>query len=328
MTRKPRTRVDYAAATAVCAGGFLLVAWIVVRVLPNWLADTKDLDAAQAAADRGRVRTALLAMLAGAIAVLSAVFTGLTWQLNRRGQHTERYTRAIEQIGRTAPAEVAVRLGGIYALEQIARDSPDLRMPVIEVLTAYVREHARRAHPDDDESPFDVPGATPETTAIMSVLARLPAVGLAFAPTIDLSGTNLARVQAAHIDLRFARLTGTTLTRAFLLEANLEHASLSNSHLQYAELGMANLRQANLFSARLNGADLMFAELVGASLWLATLREAKLMGANLAEADLNDADLERARYDGETVWPQGFDPDAAGAVLNSELQPKNDAPSE
>jgi hypothetical protein len=37
---------------------------------------------------------------------------------------------------------VEVRLGAIYALERIAYDSPRDHWPIIEVLTAYVRQNA------------------------------------------------------------------------------------------------------------------------------------------------------------------------------------------
>src|SRR5438132_14266004 len=35
-------------------------------------------------------------------------------------------------------------IGGIYALDQIGRDSEDLHWPIVEVLAAFIREHAIR----------------------------------------------------------------------------------------------------------------------------------------------------------------------------------------
>jgi uncharacterized protein YjbI with pentapeptide repeats len=58
------------------------------------------------------------------------------------------------------------------------------------------------------------------------------------------------------------------------------------------------------------GADLRDIDLGGASLGWAILVRADLRGANL-----NGADLSGAKYNGDTVWPEGFDPVAAGAVL-------------
>ena len=53
---------------------------------------------------------------------------------------TDRYTKAIEQLGSD---KLDVRIGGIYALERIARDSARDHPTVIEVLAAFVREHSR-----------------------------------------------------------------------------------------------------------------------------------------------------------------------------------------
>ena len=52
------------------------------------------------------------------------------------GQVTERFTRAIEQLG-SEPIEV--KLGGIYALERIMKDSPRDHWTIVETLTAFVR---------------------------------------------------------------------------------------------------------------------------------------------------------------------------------------------
>jgi hypothetical protein len=64
--------------------------------------------------------------------------------LTRQGQITERFESAIAQLGAADDGNprLEVRLGGIYALEQIAKDSTEYYGPVIEVLTAYVRQNA------------------------------------------------------------------------------------------------------------------------------------------------------------------------------------------
>jgi hypothetical protein len=110
----------------------------VLKWAPEWLA-TGGLTGKEKAEEVGRTRTAVLATLAGLIAVVGAIFTGLSYRLNQAGQITERFTRATDQLGNSA---LDVRIGGIYALERIARDSRDDHPQVIEVLTAYVRVHA------------------------------------------------------------------------------------------------------------------------------------------------------------------------------------------
>ena len=80
-----------------------------------------------------------------------AVLTGLifAWQqlgqtsdnlrVSQEGQITDRFSRAVDQLGSD---DLTVRLGGIYALERIARDSPRDYGPVMEVLTAFVRQES------------------------------------------------------------------------------------------------------------------------------------------------------------------------------------------
>lgn len=52
-------------------------------------------------------------------------------------QVTERFSKAIELLG---SKELEVRLGAIYALERIAKDSEKDYWTIMEILTAYVRE--------------------------------------------------------------------------------------------------------------------------------------------------------------------------------------------
>src|SRR5215213_8211846 len=70
-------------------------------------------------------------------------------EATRDQQVTERFTRAIDQLGATndkGNKKLEIRLGGIYALERIAVDSFAMKnspgrdySTVMEVLTAYVR---------------------------------------------------------------------------------------------------------------------------------------------------------------------------------------------
>ena len=81
-----------------------------------------------------------VAQVIGGVAFLAGLyFTAETLRVAQDGQITERFTKAIAQL---ASKDLEVRLGGIYALERIARDSERDHGPIMEVLTAYVREHA------------------------------------------------------------------------------------------------------------------------------------------------------------------------------------------
>jgi len=90
--------------------------------------------------------------------------------------------------------------------------------------------------------------------------------------------------------------------------------ALKEVSLQEAQLEGANLEGANLEGANLEGANLK-----GATLWVAKLEGAYLWGANLKGTNLLHAHLEGVFYDKYTIWPEGFSPQAAGAILRSRL---------
>lgn len=336
--------VKSAAIAVVVAAGFLLIAYLVLKVVPDQLAQTTGLDPQARVQERQGIRTASLALLAGVIAILSAVYTARTFALNRAGQITDRFTTAINQLGHS---ELDVRLGGIYALERIARDSKGDHPQIVEVLTAYIREHApsdghhRVGVPPDDVAmgaampgprvPTDVQAAATVLGRrrvihdagghIVLDLARTRLVGIQLAGSslgrTDLGGANLWGANVSNADLRGAHLVGARLEDADLRGADLYGADLTGALLARARLADAcltdaTLAGANLCCANLEGADLARANLRDADLTEANLQHARLDAASLGNALVAQADFTEARCDDRTSWPAGFDPKAAG----------------
>jgi hypothetical protein len=64
-----------------------------------------------------------------------------TYRLSREGHITDRYSKAVEQLG---SEKIEVRLGGIYALERLMQDNPPDQRTIMEALAAYVRQHSPR----------------------------------------------------------------------------------------------------------------------------------------------------------------------------------------
>lgn len=165
----------------------------------------------------------------------------------------------------------------------------------------------------------------------------------------DLSRTNLTearltRCDLARADLRYANLSGAELRDAILYGANFDGANLEQCELRNAlydsatvwpqgidctltgAIGPAaqlrgailsgiDLGRADLTEINLTRADLSHAQLTGANLTQANLGGADLKGANLSQAELKGANLRETRYDEQTLWPVGFEPDARGAIF-------------
>jgi uncharacterized protein YjbI with pentapeptide repeats len=300
----------------------LALAWVLFVPVADWLAHY-DVGSAkgpplQTARDAARGR--LLTLGAGFFAGAALLFTARILVLLRRGQVTDRYTKAIEQMG---SKELDVRIGGIYALEGIARDSARDHPTVMEVLTAFVREHSGEQWP-----PPDSPRATwitwrgrfraggrqqerftrPDVQAAVTVLGRRDArrdirpihLNGADLTGADLTGANLGGADLTEATLRDADLTRADLTGATLRDADLTRADLTEATPRGADLGGADLTEATLRSTDLRGSDLHAATLTRATLTRATLTRAFLGGADLTEAtfagaDLTSADLTSAR---------------------------------
>jgi hypothetical protein len=227
-------------------------------------------------------------------------------QLTRQGQASERFTRAIDQLGST---RVETRIGGIYGLDQIAEQSPDSTGPVAEVLLAWL--HSRPRPRTAPHTPLRQ--HAPDMQAALSVLT-----GRRYTSIVT-GRLDLHRLGLREANLRGANLRGADLRDAYLVAADLRDANIYGAKVRDANLAGAVLRNANLYGSdlsgvRLLGADLGGADLRAAYLFGADLRQVSLHYADLSEAtNLNDADLNDARVDPSTRWPTLFDWRKAGA---------------
>src|ERR671925_681503 len=119
------------------------IVWALFVPVPDWLArhDVGSAKPALLQAERDAARGPGFDALAGLFAAGALVFAALNFKLSREGQVTDRYTKAIEQLDH---GKLDVRIGGIYTLEPIARDSAKDHPTVMEVLTAFIRDHLPR----------------------------------------------------------------------------------------------------------------------------------------------------------------------------------------
>jgi hypothetical protein len=214
-----------------------------------------------------------------AILLIGLYFTARTLWTTQEGQITDRFTKAIDQLGKTGSENLAIQLGGIYALERIARDSERDHGPIMEVLTAYVREHApwpAKRILADDLSLVDRPSSEKDQPL------RKPAADIQAILTV-LGQRALTHEGGKYVSLD---LRGTDLRGADLSTAHLEGANLEGSNLERANLQIVHLEQAFLLKTILKGADLTLAYLDGI-----TCVETDLEGAKIEKASLKNAGL-------------------------------------
>jgi uncharacterized protein YjbI with pentapeptide repeats len=283
------------AATVVGVGGTVVVAIVGFRTSRS--ANRAALDAA-----RDTNRAAIDAARAD---------VQLAVETTRGGQIADLYSRAIEQLGSD---KLDVRIGGIYALESVARDSARDHPTVMEVLAAFIREHSRQPLPSSDAGTQE-----PERSIRPDIQAAVAVIGRRETKhdirPVDLTGANLASA-----DLSGAHLAGANLTRAHLAAAILTDAHLADAILGGADLAGAFLAEADLAHADLLRADLTRANLFRANLADASLADADISGGPVGDATLTGAFLIGARLDGAR-WPvnaevpEGWQRDAISGLM-------------
>lgn len=270
------------------------LAWLIAGDTVRVLEDKKE--RADAINDvRERILTTGLAL--GAVA--AGLWGGLTYRLSRREQVTDRFARAVSQL---ASDKIDERIGGIYALEHVMSESAQDHESIVQVLSAFIRGHARPPVDPADASrqrpATQQEEPTTDVQAALTVLSRreerteTKPIDLrgAWLPGADLQGARLwgarldaANLQGAHLEraqLQGAGMLGTKLREAHLEHANMRDAKLGDLRVRHA----AELQDAWLFHADLRDAELSWSDLRGA--WLG--------GANLQDAVLIRADLRGA----------------------------------
>jgi uncharacterized protein YjbI with pentapeptide repeats len=244
-------------------------------------------------------------------------------EADRQRRIVETFSKAVEQLGSD---KLEVRVGAIFALERISKESPDDYWTIMEVLAAFVRERVRyttimarlpeRAYflwlqagrPEGRSEEFwgeavRLEGHLTDIDAIFTVIGRRSA-----------ENRQREKDRGWHFDLRGTYLSTlpSVFERGFLANAHLEGANLLEAHLEEAIFVNAHLEGAFLVNAHLEGANLWMAHFEGAHLWgahleQAVLRQAHLEGANLLEAHLEGADLRQAHLEGADLRKAHFE---------------------
>lgn len=192
-------------------------------------------------------------------------------------QVTERFSKSIEHLG---SKEIEIRLGGIYALEQIAFDSAKYQWTIVEILSAFIRN--KRPLNSNDPVGIDVQAAL---IVISKREIKQP----------NNKSINLRSVNLGDIEVLCAKLLGVDFSKAILIRSNLSGSILTCANLSGANLGNAIISRVDLRGANLTDTDLSDTDLSHSDLNMADLRGADLCGANLSRTLLLGADLSTSK---------------------------------
>ncbi|WP_181314357.1 pentapeptide repeat-containing protein [Phormidesmis priestleyi] len=212
----------------------------------------------------------------GIVLVIGVYFTWRNLIATEDKQVTERFTKAIEQLGSEKPE---VCMGGIYALERIASDSEKDHWSVMEVLCSFVRHRS-----SIDKNRGNQQTVSKEIQAALTVIKRRKI-------SQDPKQKNL--------DLSFSYLKG----------ANLGGEGFQSSILRKENFVRSNLREADFTGSNLELSDFTGSNLVGACFSKANLDAAEFTRANLSQADFTNASTIATKFtDTNLLQAKGLKP--------------------
>ena len=181
-------------------------------------------------------------MVAGFIALVFAYWRSRVADCQAQTSHqallNERYQKGAEMLG--SPV-LAVRLGGIYALQDLAEDHPEqYHNKVLELLCAFVRVPPKQT---ESRQPVDL-----SKLSIQISLRKREDIRAAVEAIGTRSDADVALEKQAD---KLVWLMASNLNGVFLRKANLTGAFLVHADLTHAHLGLANLTEVSLFEADL-----------------------------------------------------------------------------
>lgn len=267
--------------------GALAIA-ILLIVLPQFLVNSRRmaLTAKEQLDAEAGMRSSMIQVIGGVILVTGLYFTARGFRLTREGHITDRYSKAIEQLGNK---NADVRIGGIYALERIARDSPSDRETIIEVLTTFVREHTSAGHRKPSDSKIEA-----DVQAAISVIARRPNVD-----------AETRRLDFYHSGLNDASFRSGDFRGAMILYSRLDGASFAGARLDGADLSFCRARGAAFTRSSARGAH--FVRSAYTHGWF--------LAADLTDADFYGCDLTGSEF--ERRYAEDGDPPLQPAVVTN-----------
>lgn len=226
-------------------------------------------------------RGTLLQAIGGLFFFVTAYFTWRNLQLTENKQVTERFSKAIEQLG---SEKLEVRMGGIFSLERITKESERDYWTVMEILTSFIQSKSSSKL------------LVNQSNALDNQLSELQPL----AEDVQAALTVISRRNAKQdpedriVHLDFASLRSADLRSAHFKCVDLESSDLQGANFQDADLEDANLSSANLCRANFKDANLKQTNFHTADLSEADFREAKNLVSKQVKAAQN---WDKANYD-------------------------------
>lgn len=199
------------------------------------------------------------------------------------------------------------RVVAVRDLRRIAEGCPSLVGDIAARLADFAVARSAKDPSNGGFPPQFLADRAPDVQAAMEMLGRSPLAG---AEQVDLRGVHLRRAHLKNLRLDWADLTDARLDA----HSDFNGSSYRGAILTKAQFDHADMYDADLRGVTADGTIFRNAKLIGARFD----ERSDLSGACLVDAKFTDATgldgarLQGALANGNTTWPDGFDPRAHG----------------
>jgi uncharacterized protein YjbI with pentapeptide repeats len=292
----------------------------------------------------------LLALIGGPVLIWRALTAHWSAQaaqhqaeIAQEGLFTSLFTKAVEQIGATRDEidgegntitvpNLEVRVGAILALERIALDSERDHWPIMEFLSAYIRnpknsgeprlppEFVRPRSAQYQSWSLSVPPPRVDIQTAFSVIGRRPTRRILYEAKhglrLDFTRANLQRINAREGNFARALFRGAYCDHASFAEADISGAWFNGTRVNDASFHFARAREALFNGAQCDAAWFFDADLERAQFARASIKYASFSKSRLADAIFFDAKLSETRFQDAKLERASFrDADVMKAFL-------------
>ncbi len=209
---------------------------------------------------------AVFAIFSGLGAVFGFYTSIIRTETAEQGQITERLNKAIENLGKNDNNKpvLEVRLGALYALERIAKDSIRDHIQIMEILFAYVRSNSPEKTSTNKNKHTD---AQEDIKAAITIIARRGEwpegkkrleQELQKTCAIRLYGCDLRGALLYGGNMRGASFIGSHMQRMVIINADLSGAWICSANITDAQLDDANMKDVRTERAYAHTGDFSY----------------------------------------------------------------------
>lgn len=275
----------------------------VVIQVPRWQAGRVALkDSEQYFEAENKARSTLLQGIGGAFFFVTA-YVGLkqlkvaedSRKLTEDKNVTDRFVKAAEMLA--DKDRLAVRLAGIYALERIARDSPEDHWTVMQLLISFIEDRAK----ESGKPEF----LAKDLTVALSVIGKRN-IKNDLKLVIGTEHQSIARLLFSFAHLRLAMLASLNFDRASFAYIDLSRSQLSQISFKDASFGFCPISKTQFTEGALSGAVLKECNLSGSKFVGTKVNRVRFLKCDLKASVFTDVDLSETVFDGSDLSGADF----------------------